>query len=485
MTRKKRLFFLDQHGCAKNQVDGELIIQHMSDMGWSPCDDASDASLIIVNSCGFIESAKVESINSLMDARNAYPNSKIILAGCLAERYAEDFAENLPEADAIFGNGDISRIKDLVQSLFPDEDKKAALTEPASAASLRRIVVRPAQEGISTGARCKFLNYPSSAYLKITEGCSNCCSFCAIPLIRGNLRSRSIADIISEFKELLAKGIFEINLIGQDLAAFGRDGVTPGDSGNQAYFQEPSPLSELLRSISAVPGKFWVRLLYIHPDHFPFDIIPILKSDKRLLPYFDIPFQSGSNSVLKAMNRSSSAEAYMNIVTKLRSELDAVIRTTFLCGFPGETEENAGETEEFLERVEVDWCGCFAYSREEDTLAYSLKKQVPAAKAEARTKRLLSKQESITERQLRKRVGKIYDVLIEEVIETQEEEGGLALGRAWFQAPDVDGACVVRYDLDDEKACDAVRVGKVVAVKVLAANGVDLDTLYLPQGRDS
>jgi len=486
LTRESRRFFLDQHGCAKNQVDGELIIQHLSDMGWSRCDDASEASLIIINSCGFIESAKVESINSLMDARNAYPNSKIILAGCLAERYAEDFVENLPEADAIFGNGDISKIKDLVQNLFPEkEGKTAAAVEASSACPLKRLLMRPPQEGISAGPRSEFLNYPSSAYLKITEGCSNCCSFCAIPLIRGSLRSRSIADIVSELKELLAKGIFEINLIGQDLAAFGRDGVTPGDSGNQAYFKEPSPLAELLRSISAVPGKFWVRLLYIHPDHFPFDIIPLLKADKRLLPYFDIPFQSGSNSVLKAMNRSATAETYLNIVAKLRSELDAVIRTTFLCGFPGETEENAGETESFLERVEVDWCGCFAYSREDDTPAYSLKKQVPAAKAEARTKRLLSKQESITEKQLRKRVGKIYDVLIEEVIETQEEEGGLALGRAWFQAPDVDGTCVIRYDLDDKKACEEVRVGNVVAVKVLAVNGVDLDTLYLPQGKEA
>jgi ribosomal protein S12 methylthiotransferase len=385
--------------------------------------------------------------------------------------------------------------------------------------------VRPAQDGVSAGARDEFLNFPSSAYLKITEGCSNCCSFCAIPLIRGRLRSRTIPEIVAEFKELLSKGIFEVNLIGQDLAAFGRDGVTPGDSGNAAYFKEPSPLSQLLRALSAVPGNFWVRLLYIHPDHFPLDILPVLKADRRILPYFDIPFQSGSTSVIKAMNRCGSAESYLALAEKLRSEVGAVVRTTFLCGFPGETEENATEAEAFLGALQPDWSGCFSYSREEDTPAYSMKKQVPAAKAAKRVERLQELQTRITEERLKERIGKTYDVLIEELLPTvapgadessvsdadvagvactdearvsgaslvkanavgsapvadaaDSEEPGLALGRAWFQAPDVDGTCVIRYDLDDKKAVDAVSVGKVVTVKVLAVNGVDLDTIFV------
>ena len=484
MTKERKRFFLDQHGCAKNQVDAELIIKFLADKGWERCDDAADASLIIINSCGFIESAKTESINSLMDARAGYPDAKIILAGCLAERYAQEFAEGLPEADAIFGNGDISQITEVVDLLFPSES-----------AGSERIVVCPEQRGVSAGARGELLNFPSSAYLKITEGCNNCCSFCAIPLIRGRLRSRTIDEIVSEFKELLSKGIFEVNLIGQDLAAFGRDGVKAGDSGNAAYFTEPSPLSQLLRALSAVPGKFWVRLLYIHPDHFPLDIIPVLKADSRILPYFDIPFQSGSTPIIKAMNRCGTAESYAGLAEKLRSELGAVIRTTFLCGFPGETDENAAETEAFLKKLQSDWSGCFDYSREDDTPAARMKKQVPAAKAKKRVERLQEIQSEITESRLKMRVGDVYDVLIEEVVEAAAEpaeagaevagvsggeEPGLALGRAWFQAPDVDGACVVRYDLDDEKAVQAVKPGNVVSVKVLAANGVDLDTMYLP-----
>ncbi len=525
--KKKRRFFIDQHGCAKNQVDAELIIHVLAEKGWERCDDAADAALIIVNSCGFIESAKTESINSLMDARAAYPDAKIILAGCLAERYAAEFAENLPEADAVFGNGDIARIKEVVDALFPGRDEKSVVANHDSharaatvsvdgagskdatvSAGSGLVVVRPAQDGVSAGARDEFLNFPSSAYLKITEGCSNCCSFCAIPLIRGRLRSRTIPEIVAEFKELLSKGIFEVNLIGQDLAAFGRDGVTPGDSGNAAYFKEPSPLSQLLRALSAVPGNFWVRLLYIHPDHFPLDILPVLKADRRILPYFDIPFQSGSTSVIKAMNRCGSAESYLALAEKLRSEVGAVVRTTFLCGFPGETEENAAETEAFLGKLQPDWSGCFAYSREEDTPAYSMKKQVPAAKAAKRAERLQEIQSEITETRLKAHVGKTYDVLIEELIptgvetpedgapeiagdagvssagDTRGDEPGLALGRAWFQAPDVDGTCVIRYDLDDEKAVEAVRVGKVVTVKVLAANGVDLDTVFVRSSSD-
>ena len=507
-----RRFFLDQHGCAKNQVDAELIIHVLAAKGWERCEDAADAALIIVNSCGFIESAKTESINSLMDARAAYPDAKIILAGCLAERYAAEFAENLPEADAVFGNGDIARIAEVVDALFPVRDERNVVANhdchanaTTVSAGSECIVVRPAQKGVSAGVRDEFLNFPSCAYLKITEGCSNCCSFCAIPLIRGSLRSRTIPEIVAEFKELLSKGIFEVNLIGQDLAAFGRDGVTPGDSGNAAYFKEPSPLSELLRALSAVPGNFWVRLLYIHPDHFPLDIIPVLKEDSRILPYFDIPFQSGSTSIIKAMNRCGTAESYLALAEKLRSELGAVVRTTFLCGFPGETEENAAETEAFLGALQPDWSGCFAYSREEDTPAYSMKKQVPAAKAAKRAERLQKKQSEITESRLKARVGDVYDVLIEELIptvvetpedgapeiagdagvssagDTRGDEPGLALGRAWFQAPDVDGTCVIRYDLDDKKAVEAVRVGKVVKVKVLAANGVDLDTMFIQE----
>ena len=210
----ERKFYLDQHGCAKNQVDGELIISHLEDEGWLLCDDPSSADLIVINSCGFIESAKKESLESLLSARESYPDAKIILAGCLAERYAEDFALDLKEADGIFGNGDLVQIKNIVEKLFPRDTQN----EAESGA----VVIRPSQEGVCTGSRTRFLNFPGSAYVKITEGCNNCCTFCAIPLIRGQLRSRPIEDIYNEISDLLNNGVFEINLIGQDLASYGR-----------------------------------------------------------------------------------------------------------------------------------------------------------------------------------------------------------------------------------------------------------------------
>ncbi len=466
MSTTAKTFFLDQHGCAKNQVDGELIITRLENLGYTKTDNPDEAALIIVNSCGFIESAKVESLNSVIDARGQYPDAKILLAGCLAERYAADFAETLPEADAIFGNGDISRIDEVVESLMGKGDRPV-LTTP--------------QQGISCGERTEFLNFKNSAFVKITEGCNNCCSFCAIPIIRGELRSRPARDIVEEIRGLLARGIFEINLIGQDLAAYGRDGIARGDSGNAGYFTEPTPLAELLREISSLPGSFWVRLLYIHPDHFPFDIIPVLNADHRILPYFDVPFQSGSTDVLKRMNRSGTPETYLNMVSRLRSELHTLptIRTTFLCGFPGETDEHAAETAQFMKAVQPDWSGCFTYSREEDTAAYSMKKQCKQKDMEKRVAVLQEQQDAITSERLARHVGETLDVLIEEVIDDPEQDAGIALGRVWFQAPEVDGATVVRYELDNPEHQKKVQPGSVCQVKILGISGVDLDSAIL------
>lgn len=471
MTDTGRSFFLDQHGCAKNQVDGELLTGRLLALGWKRTDDPASASLIIINTCGFIESAKTESLQSLMEARAAYPDAKIVFAGCLAERYMDAFSEDLPEADALFGNGDLSRFDEVVAALFADKASAAFKTTG-------RPCVKPPQEGVCAGPRPELLNFPSSAYVKITEGCNNCCAFCAIPVIRGELRSRPQSDIIAEIKELRERGVFEINLIGQDLAAYGRDGVPKGKSNHPSYSEEPSPLKKLLEAISALPGHFWVRLLYIHPDHFPFDILDTVAADGRILPYFDVPFQSGSNNVLSAMNRTGSRESYAALAQRVR-EAGAVLRTTFLCGFPGETDEDARETEEFLKLVRPDWSGCFPYSREEDTPAYSMKKQVSHKKAAERASRLEDLQTAITSERLAAHIGKEYEVLIEEIIDDPENDAGIALGRSWFQAPEVDGATIVRYELDSEEQKAAVQPGKIVRVKVLGVSGVDIDTLFV------
>ena len=491
-------FFLDQRGCAKNQVDGEVIISNLIKEGWEQAESADEADLIIINSCGFIESAKKESLDALLGARKKYADKKIILAGCLAQRYAKIFKDELPEADGIFGNGDLSRVAAFAKKIVKG----------------KRAVDTPEQKGVSCGERLKLLSYKNSAYVKITEGCSNHCSFCAIPLIRGELRSRPAADIVAEIKALLKRGVFEINLIGQDLAAYGTEGAaaeivgkpktgagkaeTVGKTIKAAASKTPSlsPLAALLKKISAIKGAFWIRLLYIHPDHFNPDILEVLKKDGRLLPYFDIPFQSGDDGVIRAMNRKNSADCYKGLVKKIRSAFPAAaLRTTFLAGFPGETEEAAQNTLDFLNAIQPDWSGAFAYSREDDTPAALMKKQVTKKSAAARVKALQDAQEKITQKRLAGRVLKNkkrleYDVLVEEIVDnprkgSQGQEAAAfgaddsssasyAIGRAWFQAPEVDGNIVIEYDADDKKAAAKIKPGAVVRVRAIAVSGVDI-----------
>lgn len=458
-------FFLDQHGCAKNQVDGELMISLLEKRGLVQTFDAADADFIIINSCGFIKSAKKESLDAVISARASYPNAKIILAGCLAERYAETFKDALPEADAVFGNGDISKIDSVVSRLERNE----------------RPVEVYKQQGVCCGERKTLLGFKGSAFVKITEGCSNHCSFCAIPLIRGELRSRPAKDIVEEIKNLVSRGIVEINLIGQDLAAYGTGKDDDVFSGGKDFSlrggKKRSALSLLLEEISRLDSDFRLRLLYIHPDHFNEDILPVMQKDKRILPYFDIPFQSGDDSVIRAMNRKGDAEKYKSLVKKIRTALPgAVLRTTFLTGFPGETEANAENSARFLEAIQSEWSGCFSYSREEDTPAYSYKNRVPQKTAEARARKLSEIQHEITRQKLLSYVGEELEVLVEETLEGDQ---GLAIGRAWFQAPDVDGNVVVRYDRDDDKANSSVQPGKLVRVKVTSSSDVDLDSVLL------
>ncbi|MBR1637885.1 MAG: 30S ribosomal protein S12 methylthiotransferase RimO [Treponema sp.] len=444
---------MDQHGCAKNQTDGELIVGYLSKIGFELTQNPDEAAFIIVNSCGFIESAKKESIDAVYSIHNNYPDAKIILTGCLAQRYAETLAESMPELDGVFGNGDLSKIGEFMKSLSKDSSAHPFQTFP--------------QTGVCSGDRPVLFNYPASAYVKITEGCSNHCSFCAIPLIRGELRSRPQKEIIEEIQKLVKDGIYEINLIGQDLAAYGSE---PGFEGN---------LYSLLKMISEIPGDFIVRLLYIHPDHFNSDILDVMKKDSRFLHYFDIPFQSGDDQIIKKMNRTGSRKLYVSLVENIRQLLpDCALRTTFLTGFPGETDANASNTLDFLNDIRPSWSGCFPYSREEDTPAYNFKGKVSSKTAQKRASILEERQAQITAEYLGSFVGKTVSVLIEEVIESPEDDlsgEGLAIGRAWFQAPDVDGSVVVRYDADDENQKKAIQPGNVVNVKILASTGVDLD----------
>lgn len=452
-------FFIDNHGCAKNQTDGELLIGFLVKNGYQVTLNADEADFILINSCGFIESAKKESIDAIYNVKNNYPDAKIILTGCLAERYSQQLYESIPELDGIFGNGSLEKIVEFMDSV--SKGNRCQQTFP--------------QEGISCGNRPYLFNYHGTAFVKITEGCSNHCSFCAIPLIRGEVRSRPVDSIIEEIKGLIEQGVYEINLIGQDLAAYEADKACEGKSG----------LCFLLEQISLLKGDFIVRLLYIHSDHFNKDIIPVLKKDPRFLHYFDIPFQSGDDNIIVAMNRVGPSSKYVELINTLKKELpDCFLRTTFLTGFPGETDEAAENTVNFLKAISPSWSGCFPYSREEDTPAYSMKPQVSKKVAAKRAERLEQIQSELTAKTLEAFVGREVEVLVEEIISIDEEVAedsseGLAIGRAWFQAPEVDGSVVIRYDADDSEQSKNIETGNVVVVKILAVTGVDLDARFL------
>jgi ribosomal protein S12 methylthiotransferase len=455
-------YFLDPFGCVKNQVDAETMMAHLNGSGWVSSDDPGKADLIIVNSCGFIESAKQESINAVLDWRKQYPGKKILLAGCLSQRYGAELAESLPEADVLFGNRDLSRISEAAGRVMDGRKERGGAPFEAAVPPGRDLPranagsASPLPAAIS-GER-PLLSLPGSAYIKISEGCDNRCTFCAIPLIRGPLVCRSVPDIIAECRELLRRGVRELNLIGQDTGSFGRH-----KAGGTAA--ETLPL--LLEQISRLEGRFWVRLLYIHPDHFPLPILDILGRDKRFLPYFDIPFQHGSAKILAAMNRRGDAETYLGLIGTIRKRLPgAVIRSTLMTGFPGETEEDFAALLDFQEQARLDWMGCFAYSREEDTPACTMKNQTPKKIALRRKALLEERQIPITEKNMDRFTGRDFDVLVEEKIEGAEE---LYVGRLYCQAPEVDGVTVIHG-----AAGSPLEPGTFIPGRVFGRRGFDL-----------
>jgi ribosomal protein S12 methylthiotransferase len=426
-------YFLDPYGCVKNQVDAENMMALLEGSGWSAAADPAEADLIIVNSCGFIESAKQESINATLSWRKAYPEKKILLAGCLAQRYAAELAASLPEADGLLGNADPGEVVAAAAALLgnPAPPSEGVLPRPGS---------RP------------LLSLPGSAYVKISEGCDNHCAFCSIPLIRGRLRSRGIPEVVAECRELLGRGVRELCLIGQDIGSYGRDRGGP-------------ELPGLLEALAALPGDFWVRLLYIHPDKFPLPILDTMRRDSRFLPYFDIPFQHGSDKILAAMNRQGRAETYLGLVSGIREALPAaVIRSTFLLGFPGETGEDFDRLLDFQAKARLDWAGCFVYSREEGTLAYTMKGKVAKKNALERKRIVEERQVPISEEQMERFVGCTMDALVEEALDPEE---GIYLGRLYCQAPEVDGATVI-------SASRPLRPGALVRGRITGRSGFDL-----------
>ncbi len=439
-------FYMESLGCSKNQVDAEVIINLLKEKGYEISSDPVDSDLIFINTCGFIQSAKEEAIETLFNLREMAPNAKIIFGGCLAQRYSEIL--ELPEADGIFGNRDLKQIGEFVEKMEKDEEQIVYSPE------------YPENPSDDYYSRSTILNFPGSAYLKLSEGCNHRCAFCAIPIIRGPLRSRSKSQIIDEAKQLAKDGIKEINIIAQDLAAFGTD------------ITGKSQLLPLLEEICAIEGDFKLRLLYIHPDAFPKELIKFVQTHDKVLPYFDIPFQHAATPILRKMGRTGTSESYYNLIKEIRESLpNAVIRTTLMLGFPGETEEDVKTLLEFTKKCKFDWMGSFIYSREEDTRAFDMINEEDHKKVIARAKKDQKKleklQEKITSSNLQKFVGNVYEALIEEKIESED----LAIGRIYSQAPEVDGATVIMGR--------NLKPGSIVKVGIRKVNGVDLDAVVL------
>jgi len=431
-------FFMDQHGCAKNQVDGEEISSRLIDANFLAVSSPDEADAIIVNTCGFIEDAKKESIGAIVEAKTRWPEKKVIAIGCLSQRYPDELFNSLPEADGVLGNGDLSIIPEAVTKILSGE----------------RILLVPVQSTAMPSPhypRMVFFDYPGTAHIKITEGCSNYCSYCAIPLIRGELRSREIEDVVLEAQNLIAKGMFELVLIGQDLGNYGKD------------LSGRCMLLDLMQALSNIEKDFRIRFLYIHPDHFPSEILQIIAHDSRFSPYFDLPFQHASAPILKKMNRYGSAIKYLDLISRIRSELPmSMIRSTFLVGFPGETEDDFAALLDFQKAANIDWLGVFSYSLEENTPAYSMKDRIPKSIARKRKAILEKEQMAITSNRLRRFIGVTDSFIIEEAFCKDD----LCFGRGWMQAPDVDGVTIINTSL---------KPGIVARAQIVSVNGVDFN----------
>ena len=445
----ERAFYIEHLGCAKNRVDAEKMSVSLVESGWRSVENAEAAELIIVNSCGFIEPAKEESIATTLELAERYPDKRIVLSGCLSERYGESLSKSLTEIDGVFGNRDPAKIDEFIESGTRFLAPKSNNIAPGSGSAV-------------VGAR--------TSYLKISEGCNNRCSFCAIPLIRGDLRSRDGAAILNDFDRLLDEGVFEINLIAQDIASYGSDRNRDTES--------QSPFLSLIEGMLERSGVFWLRMLYLHPDHFPLPIFDLLKSDPRLLPYFDIPFQHASKRLLQSMGRRGSSDIYLGLLEKIRSEIpDAVIRSTFLLGYPGERRSDYETLLEFQKEAQIEWLGTFLYSPEEGTRAYRNHRKLTSRIArttgahtrnQRRRDEIELRQESISSARLERFVGSSLPVLIEEPL----DKSNLAIGRAYLNAPEVDGNVVVHGE--------ALSPGELVTCRIIKLNGIDLEAIVVP-----
>lgn len=398
-------------GCSKNQVDTEVMLKTLSDAGYTIVSDETEADIVVVNTCGFIESAKRESIDNILDVAWLKEHKSlraIIVTGCMAERYRTQIFEEMPEVDAVLGVGSLAHIVDAVKAVDRGEKYQSFENKETSPLGGGRILITPAY----------------SVYLKIAEGCDNRCTYCAIPLIRGRFRSRPIEDLVEEAKRLEAGGAKELNLIAQDTSRYGLD------------LYGEYRLADLVREICRATSIPWIRLLYCYPDKITDDLIAEMRDNPRLLPYMDIPIQHINDRILTAMNRHGNAALVRSTVAKLRREIPGVtLRTTAIVGFPGETREEFEELCAYLGEARFDRFGAFPYSREEDTPAASFPDQIDEQEKQDRYDLLMQTQLPISEELQREKIGTEQIVLCE----GYDRVASTHFGRSAADAPDVDG----------------------------------------------
>lgn len=398
-------------GCSKNLVVTEQVIGMFKENNYEIVNDASKADIIIVNTCGFIDSAKDEAINTILDMAE-YKNGNckyLIVIGCLVTRYKKDLIKELPEVDLFISIREYSKIWELITNLIKKNDNKSCLDFH------NRI--------ITTGNHY--------AYLKIAEGCSNCCTYCAIPLIQGKYISREYEDIIKEANELALKGYEEIIVIAQDTTKYGID------------LYGKARLGELLNDISKIKGIKWIRFLYSYPESIDDELINIVKNNEKIVNYFDIPIQHISDNVLKNMHRNSNGDSIKKLIKHIRKEIpDVIIRTTLIAGFPNETEEEFRELYDFVKEYKIDKLGCFAYSKEEGTLASKMSGQIPKKIKEKRMNEIMSLQQSISKSIMKNKIGSTYKVYLEDIT----SDGKYYIGRSYMDVPEEDGVIFVKYD---------------------------------------
>lgn len=424
-------------GCPKNQVDGEIMLNKLKENNFTVVQNIEDSDVMIVNTCGFIEDAKKEAIETILEVseyKKAGLISALVVTGCLAERYQDEIINEIPEVDAVIGigaNADIVKtcqkaLVGIVTQNYPNKcflplDDERTLSTP-----------------------------PHWAYLKLSDGCNNKCSYCAIPLIRGQYRERKIESILNEAKQLAANGVKELILIAQDTTKYGIE------------LYGEYKLAYLLRELCKIDGIKWIRIFYCYPDRVTDELIEVIASEEKVCSYIDIPLQHCSESVLKSMNRNGSYDSLKTLLNKMKSRIpDLSLRTTFMVGFPGETEKDFEELCSFVKDIKFDKMGCFTYSPEEDTPAFEYENQIDEDVKKHRAEILMDIQYSITEDANKSRVGNIYEVVIDEV------NDGKYIGRSYLDSPEIDSGIFFTSDKQ-------YNVGDFVKVKVTDFDGYDL-----------